>query len=284
MIWSGSLWDLRELLGNDVTDFLVYQGLEYVNGNATFEGGREGILQADLNFYQGQNQYTIKDIFGDRGIGDPDPPAAPQNLTLTNEGGYPRLRWNANSEPDLLEYHLYKELTINCFPCQVDTFIYVTTDTTYLDQSFTIGGRPPFDFAEYWVTAVDVLQHESPVSNSRSTKGQSWIQWKQVVKSDIPNTYRLHRNYPNPFNPVTKINYDLPEPSVVTLSIYNLLGEKVRTLIDSKIQFGFINLAWNGTNNSGMQVPSGIYIYKINASSLETNRQFTESKKMILIR
>ncbi len=284
MIWSGSLWDLRELLGNTVTDFMVYQGLEYVNGNATFEGGREGILQADINFYQGQNQYTIKDVFGDRGIGDPDPPAAPQNLTLTNEGGKPRLRWYANSEPDLMEYQIYKELNINCFPCQVDTFIYVTIDTTYLDQSFTIGGKPPFDFAEYWVKAVDNFQNESPPSNSRSTKGQSWIQWKQVVNRNIPDTYWLHYNYPNPFNPVTQIKYDLPEPSVVTLSIYNLLGEKVKTLVGGKIQFGFINMEWDGTDNSDRHVPSGIYIYEISTFSLETSKRFTESRKMILIR
>lgn len=110
------------------------------------------------------------------------PPAAPQNLTLTNEGGNPRLNWYANTEPDLKEYHLYKELSINCFPCDVDTFMIPCSTNTYLDEWFDIGGRPPWDFVKYWVKAEDISDQESTPSNSKKTKGQSGIQWRQEAR------------------------------------------------------------------------------------------------------
>lgn len=211
------------------------------------------------------------------------PPSAPQNLTLSNEGGNPRLRWNANSEPDLKEYHLYKELSINCFPCQVDTFVYVVTDTTYLDEWFNIG-RPPFDLVTYWVKAVDIADQKSVPSNSRYTKGQSLIQWKQLVEQSLPEVYSLSHNYPNPFNPTTTIKYDLPEESFVELRIFNLLGEEIRTLVSGSESAGFKSILWDGKDNSVNLVSSGMYIYHFSAKSLESDREFHQIKKMVLIR
>ncbi len=212
------------------------------------------------------------------------PPIAPKNLTLTSEEGHPRLRWDANGEPDLKEYHLYKELTINCFPCQVDTFVYVVTDTTYLDEGFDIGGRPPYDLVTYWVKAVDVTDQKSGPSNSRSTKGQSLIQWKQLVEQSIPEVYSLSHNYPNPFNPVTTIKYDLPEESFVELRIFNLLGEEIRTLVSGSELAGFKSILWDGKDNNANLVSSGMYIYHFSAKSLESDREFHQIKKMVLIR
>ena len=211
-------------------------------------------------------------------------PSAPQNLTLSNEGGNPRLRWNANSEPDLKEYHLYKELSINCFPCQVDTFVYVVTDTTYLDEWFNIGVRPPRDVVTYWVKAVDIADQKSGPSNSRYTKGQSLIQWKQLVEQSLPEVYSLSHNYPNPFNPVTTIKYDLPEESFVELRIFNLLGEEIRTLVSGSESAGSKSTLWDGKDNSVNLVSSGMYIYKFSAKSLESDREFHQIKKMVLIR
>jgi len=94
----------------------------------------------------------------------------------------------------------------------------------------------------------------------------------------IPSAYSLHQNYPNPFNPTTQIRYDLPEASVVSLSIYDLMGREIITMINSEQTAGFKNVQWNATNNLGKSVPAGMYIYTIQAG------EFRQTRKMVLLK
>jgi hypothetical protein len=95
---------------------------------------------------------------------------------------------------------------------------------------------------------------------------------------EIPQDYRLLQNYPNPFNPATAIGYALPQISRVELKIYNLLGQEIRTLVDKQQQPGKYTITWDGADNHGQQVSSGIYIYQIKAGD------YVESRKMVLLR
>jgi len=81
------------------------------------------------------------------------------------------------------------------------------------------------------------------------------------------NDFRLHQNFPNPFNPVTTINYEIGNTQNVTLSIYNLLGQEIRTLVDARQPAGSHSATWNGLDNSGSMVESGIYLYKLQAGN-----------------
>ena len=94
----------------------------------------------------------------------------------------------------------------------------------------------------------------------------------------IPDVFALHQNYPNPFNPVTSIRFDVPEESRVLLDIYNVTGQKVATLVNGNMQPGFHSIRWNGTNEKGKQLASGMYFYRISSS------KFTEVKKLILMK
>ena len=94
----------------------------------------------------------------------------------------------------------------------------------------------------------------------------------------LPITFAMHQNYPNPFNPVTSVRYDIPITSQVDISIYSLLGQKVKTLTSSIHQPGFYSTQWNGTNDMGSSVSSGVYICKINAGP------YTSINKMILMK
>jgi len=94
-------------------------------------------------------------------------------------------------------------------------------------------------------------------------------------------SFELMQNYPNPFNPSTVINYTVAEPSFVTLKVYNLLGQEIKTLISAEQGTGTYTINWNATNNYNHDVASGIYFYKIEVSGTKT---FTDTKKMILIR
>jgi sulfatase modifying factor 1 len=94
-----------------------------------------------------------------------------------------------------------------------------------------------------------------------------------------PTDFSLSQNYPNPFNPSTKIRYSLPEESRVKITVYNSLGEMVKTLTNETSQSG-----WYETTFEATQIPSGIYFAKIVAQSMQSNKQFIQTIKMLLIK
>jgi methionine-rich copper-binding protein CopC len=98
------------------------------------------------------------------------------------------------------------------------------------------------------------------------------------VVGSLPTEYALDQNYPNPFNPTTEIGYALPVNSDVELSVFNVLGQKVVTLVQGEQPAGFHTVTWNGTNSDGSSVASGIYFYRI------TSEKFNTSKKMMLLK
>lgn len=107
----------------------------------------------------------------------------------------------------------------------------------------------------------------------------------EIVKSisttenqSVPQEFTLSQNIPNPFNPETEISYVLPSACPVKLSIYNLLGEKVRTLVDGYQTTGHKTVRWDGADDLGNKVASGVYFYKLKAG------EFTETKKMIMMK
>lgn len=94
----------------------------------------------------------------------------------------------------------------------------------------------------------------------------------------IPEQFCLDQNLPNPFNPETKIRYQLPHTAHVTLAIYNLLGQKIRSLIDEQQASGVYAVHWDGRDENGSSVASGVYLYAISAG------EFRQVRKMLLVR
>ncbi len=101
----------------------------------------------------------------------------------------------------------------------------------------------------------------------------------------LPQEYELYANYPNPFNPVTNIKFQIPELSTVNLRIINVLGQEVKMLLSDIKQPGRYEVTWDGTNNQGMNISSGIYFYKIEAASTRSSKNpFISLKKLILMK
>jgi hypothetical protein len=98
------------------------------------------------------------------------------------------------------------------------------------------------------------------------------------TSAPTPTTYGLAQNYPNPFNPATTIGYSMKEKGVVTLKVYNVAGQLVRTLVDGVKDAGSYKATWDGKNNAGVAAASGVYLYKMNT------RGFAHTKKMVLLR
>ncbi len=101
---------------------------------------------------------------------------------------------------------------------------------------------------------------------------------KAAVNISIPKTYSLEQNYPNPFNPTTQIRFNLPQTQKITLTVYNLLGQKVAIISDGIYQAGTHVVTWNGRNDQGSAVSTGVYFYQLNGQG------FTITKKMILLK
>jgi len=213
-------------------------------------------------------------------------PSRPQNFQVVNMNGNPHLSWDANGEPDLDGYNIYKELETQESGIETFTIFREKFTTSYTDYGFDIGGRKPWDRVTYWMSALDDQGKESDETEDFSFLGTSGVQWKQAVEtaSAIPQAYYLSVNFPNPFNPTTSIRYDLPEPSYVSVVIYDILGREVRTLLDSREDAGFKSVVWDSKDNSGIIVAAGTYIYTLRALSQESEKKFHKSNKMIFLK
>ncbi|MEE2995482.1 MAG: S8 family serine peptidase [Gemmatimonadota bacterium] len=99
-----------------------------------------------------------------------------------------------------------------------------------------------------------------------------------VTYKNIPASFRLAQSRPNPFNPSTTIEYDLPRTEQVVIRIYDILGREVRTLVNERQAAGFYEVVWHGRNQQGQAVGSGVYLYTLNAGD------FLQSRKMTLLK
>ena len=90
---------------------------------------------------------------------------------------------------------------------------------------------------------------------------------------EIPESFFLSQNFPNPFNPVTQINYQLPEDSFVDLKIYNVRGQEVATLVSGMVNAGYQSVIWQGKDNQGVIQPTGIYFVKMDSDLYQKTRK-----------
>jgi len=134
----------------------------------------------------------------------------------------------------------------------------------------------------------DVMWDDYSVSNPNTTGPDEAVDvtpWEGEVAVDaadesLPTAYALEKNFPNPFNPSTTIQYSIPVDAAghVELVIYNMTGQKVRTLVTGAQESGYYNIVWDGTDDAGEVVASGIYLYKL------VSGDFSKIEKMTFIK
>lgn len=139
----------------------------------------------------------------------------------------------------------------------------------YTDNTFTTGGIGTYvwDFA---VTTLNLYIDDIYVLNPLTSIDDT--------QTSIISEYNLQQNYPNPFNPSTIIPFELTKSEIVNLSIFNSLGQKIRSLVNENYPAGLHQISWNGQNDIGQTVPAGIYYYKIQAG------EFSATRKMLLVK
>jgi hypothetical protein len=159
------------------------------------------------------------------------------------------------------------QIILNPCPLDLSTSIkYKFTDSTdntlsgALGQSFI--GQNDIEYKDGYL----LIQCPTDVANGKDDN------------STLPNVYRLFQNYPNPFNQSTRIEFALPNSGLVSLNIYDLLGRKIRTLVSEHLSVGCKSVFWDGKDNLGKEVGSGIYFYQLRAGD------FSDSKKLLLLK
>lgn len=146
---------------------------------------------------------------------------------------------------------------------------------------FELEFRAKGDVERNYQYALEVAEGE--FVNANGDKIDARIEMP-LVSNAVPEAFALEQNYPNPFNPSTKIGYSLPYNSQVTLTIYDITGQVINEIVNTQINAGSHEATWNGRNQFGQQVSSGIYFYTLKASSLETGENFVKTAKMMLLK
>lgn len=201
-------------------------------------------------------------------------PGSPYLKSIVWTGGHPKIIWTHPADKDIEKFVLAK--TYKNSSGTGTWYVDVYGDTFYIDTDIDyINPRFANTTATYKVKSVDWIGQESGYSNSKSVSGNGPL-WKQVV--DIPKEFRLHEPFPNPFNSTVVIRYDLPEESHVEIKIYDIRGNLIRALNDKKEDAGYKSVCWDGTDNRGKLVSSGIYVMTFRTE------KHNKVKKIVLVR
>ncbi len=175
-------------------------------------------------------------------------PVAPTGFAVHYSIAGNQLSWNASPEPDFQYFKVYRGTSPD-FVADATTVVAQLVGHSWLDAI-----ADPFNWF-YKVSAVDAAGNESSAV-------------APAIATDTPSagavtTLALHRNVPNPFNPRTTLAFDLPHAGAVRLEIFNVAGRRVRTLVDEKLSAGRYTRTWNGTDDSGRAVASGVFFYRL---------------------
>jgi len=173
------------------------------------------------------------------------------SLTLTTSAGGESTKYQWMKDGVVIPTATDSSYTIDSAEL-TDSGSYVCEVTNTIATDLTLFSRP-----------ITVLV-ENPVSISDNN-------------SQLPEVFALYQNYPNPFNPETEIKYQIAKSGLVDLSVYNVLGQKIKTLINDSIEPGYYSIKWDGTDEFGTRQGSGVYIVRFDA------KQFSNFRKMLLL-
>jgi len=203
------------------------------------------------------------------------------NITKTNLTDTYELKWSESKDVDIDTIDYLISVSVGQFPAEM---INETADT-----SMTITYQ---DIIDNWYPNLEMLSRGTLKFSVSATDGIDTVkvssddrvlfvnryEYLSTEGEGVPVEFVLHENYPNPFNPTTTLRFDLPEVSSISLTIYNMLGQKVRTFNYQNTSAGYHSVKWNATNDYGEQVGAGVYLYQLRA------KQFVKTRKMVLLK
>jgi len=212
------------------------------------------------------------------------------NISKTNLTDTYELKWSESKDVDnfnTIDYlisvgvgqlpaeMIYETTDLHPFaPADTSLTIYYQNIIDIWYPNFAMLSRATLKFSVSATDGIDTVK----VSGDDRVVFVNRYEYLSTVSEGVPVEFALHENYPNPFNPTTTLRFDLPEVSDVTLTIYNMLGQKVRTFNYQNTSAGYHSVKWNATNDLGEQVGAGVYLYQLQT------KDFVKTRKMVLLK
>ena len=163
--------------------------------------------------------------------------------------------------------------------------VYEYSNSNWSQVGFDIDGEAAGDYSGTSVSmnsagdrvAIGAMYNDGTASDAGHVRVYSLTELF-IDNRMMPTEYAIHQNYPNPFNPVTTLRYDIPENAMINITIYDMLGRQVKTLINQTQDAGYRSVIWDATNDYGKPVSAGVYLYQIQAG------EYMQTKKMVLLK
>jgi hypothetical protein len=268
---------------NDPLSILKYELIDALHFALALDLASQSVTLKPAKDWSGTEKITVKvtDPLGMSATGTfsikvlpvADPPSAfslvtpLDNIAVVNFENLLRFAWRKSTDPDpgdAVRYSFF--IGPEPTPGSGSTLVTDLSDTTIWINTQVSG-------VFYWgVTALDNQGNRTPCSQPFKVDIRTDVNDQSTEK---PETFELLQNYPNPFNPGTTIRYNLPAPEFVRLSVFDLQGRLIHTLVESKMPAGRHEAQWDGRDAAGRAVPSGVYLLKIEAGSFIQQRRMT---------
>ena len=220
------------------------------------------------NWETSTTAWSGSDLGSPGSAGDAVIPVELSSFTASVENSEIRLTWITQTETENLGFHLFRSLLEQNDYIKITQEIVRGAGTSAQPHSYSYIDRAVEPDNTYFYKLADVdfngtMEFHGPVS---------------ATLGSLPTEYDLAQNYPNPFNPNTSIGFALPEAGLATLTIYNLIGQRVRTLISKSLEPGEHSVQWDGMDEQGEPLASGVYLYRLQAG------EFSAVKKLTLMK
>ena len=202
------------------------------------------------------------------------------NITKSNLADAYTLQWDASTDVDgeTINYLIYAKIGLYLTE-EVEEITDTTFQLIYEEILEHVFEGQPINAAtvRFSIKATDGIDTVDVTGDDRVLFVNRY-EYLSTVGEGVPVEFALHENYPNPFNPTTTLRFDLPEVSNLTLTIYNMLGQKVRTFNMQSTPAGYHSVKWNATNDYGDPVGAGVYLYQLQT------KDFVKTRKMVLLK
>ncbi len=204
------------------------------------------------------------------------------NINKTNTADIYGMEWDKSIDVDgdIIHYLVYAQTGVNP-PEQVYDTTTTTVQLTFQEladgvfEAFPMLARATVKFS---VIATDKIDTVKVTGDDRVLFVIRYDYLSIAGEGGIPTDFALHENYPNPFNPTTTLRFDLPEVTDATVTIFNMLGQKIKTFNMNDTPAGYHSIKWDATNDYGDPVGAGVYLYQLRAN------QFVKTRKMVLLK
>ena len=259
----------RDMVDNAPDWVVVGSGAGIGDGSYTYEvptlrdSTSEGDGMTDFKVVASMNEGNFHSVPESGYSVDNIAPGVPQGLmaVLLDEGI--QITWEMSVDEDF-QYFMFEKSADEAFTAPE---MFEMIDIAYLDLDYVLN-----ESNYYRIAAVD---HAGNISAYSEVIDIAVLSTNHDL---IPEVFALHQNYPNPFNPTTTLRYDLPKEDHVIITIHDLMGRKIKSLVNSTQSPGYRSVRWNATNDFGDPVSAGMYIYTIQAG------EFRQTRKMVLLK